>query len=143
MKFVPMTSHTLPACARVFVSAFNGEPWKESWTEEIALERLGNYLACPTFFGLVLEEEGEVIAFLCGQHEPYYDAPRFYIQEFCCVRPGGGVGTRLLEEAEGQLRARGVRNFYLMTSRGERTEGYYSRRGYRTMEETVWMIKEG
>ena len=125
----------------VFLDAFRGEPWNEPWTQETAGNRLSQFMSTESFFGLTLEEEGEVIAFVLGQYEQYYDGPRFYIQEFCCARPGRGLGTKLLTELERRLKAQEVVRTYLMTIHGDATEGYYQRRGYVTDPENIWMYK--
>ena len=127
--------------AQVFLTAFWGEPWNEPWTQETAEKRLRQFMSTGSFFGLELEEDGEVIAFVLGQHEQYYDGPRFYIQEFCCARQGSGYGTKLLVELERRLKEQGVVRTYLMTIHGDATEGYYHRRGYVTDPENIWMYK--
>ena len=141
MKIVPMERERLDKYVVVFLEALRGEPWNEPWTEEQAADRLSRFWNTGSAVGLALEEDGEILAFVLGQYEPYYDGLRFYIQEFCCARPGGGYGTRLLEELERRLKQEGVVRTYLMTIHGETTEGYYQRRGYVTDPEAIWMYK--
>jgi GNAT superfamily N-acetyltransferase len=131
----------LERCVPVFLKAFCGAPWNEPWTEETTRVRLRQFMNTETFFGLVLEEESVVKAFILGQYEQYYDGLRFYIQEFCCGEQGRGYGTTLLTELESQLRVQGVVRTYLMTIHGEATEGYYQRRGYITDGDAVWMYQ--
>ena len=126
----------------VFLKAFRGEPWNEPWTQEAAVKRLEQFMGTGSFFGLALEEDDEIIAFVLGQYEQYYDGLRFYIQEFCCARQGSGYGTKLLSELENRLREQGVVRTYLMTIRGDATEGYYQRRGYTTDGDAVWMYRK-
>ena len=136
-----MKTEDLERCVPVFLKAFCGEPWNEPWTEETASARLSRFMATETFYGLVLEADGEIKAFILGQFEPYYDGLRFYIQEFCCAEPGRGYGTMLLTELENRLKEQGVVRAYLMTIHGDTTEGYYQRRGYVTDPENIWMYK--
>ena len=141
MTFSDMSRERLDRYVRVFLKAFGGEPWNEPWTEDTASKRLSQFMDTGSFFGLELEEDGEVVAFILGQHESYYDGPRFYIQEFCCGKQGGGYGTRLLTELEDRLREQDVVRTYLMTIHGDATEGYYQRRGYVTDPDNIWMYK--
>ena len=136
-----MSRETPERYVGTFLKAFGGDPWNEPWTQETAEKRLRQFMGTGSFFGLALEEEGEVIAFVLGQHESYYDGPRFYIQEFCCARQGSGYGTKLLAELERRLKEQGVVRTYLMTIHGDATEGYYQRRGYVTDPENIWMYK--
>lgn len=143
MKIVPMRRELLNEYVEVFLKAFGGEPWNEPWTKERASMRLSQFMDTASAYGLAVEEEGKVVAFILGQHEAYYDGPRFYIQEFCCARQGGGLGSKLMAELEARLRERGVVRIYLMTIHGDATEGYYNRRGYVTDPDNIWMYKTG
>ena len=136
-----MTREGIQDYVRVFIKAFGGEPWNEPWTQEQATTRLQGFMNTALSFGLTAEENGQIVAFILGQFEPYYDGLRFYIQEFCCARPGSGIGTALLAELERQLKQAGVVRTYLMTIRGDSTEGYYQRRGYVTDPDNIWMYK--
>ena len=141
MTFEKMTLERMQDYVRVFIKAFGGEPWNEPWTQAQASARLQGFLNTSLSFGLAAEENGQIMAFILGQFEPYYDGLRFYIQEFCCARAGGGVGTVLLTELERRLKAEGVVRTYLMTIHGDATEGYYQRRGYITDPDNIWMYK--
>lgn len=142
MSIRVMDREDIPRCAQLFCSAFNAEPWNDHWTDETATRRLTQFLDTPTSYGLVMEEDGVPIAFILGQREQYYDGPRFYIQEFCCARRGGGYGSGLLAELERRMKDEGVVRLYLMTIHGDATEGYYRKRAYTTDSETIWMYKK-
>ena len=141
MTFEQMNQSRMQDYVRVFLKAFGGAPWNEPWTCEQARMRLESFLNTPSAYGLSAEVDGEVVGFILGQFEPYYDGLRFYIQEFCCARQGGGIGTALLDELERQLKEKGVVRTYLMTIHGDSTEGYYHRRGYVTDPDNIWMYK--
>ena len=141
MNITPMRREALNDYVNVFLQAFAGEPWNEPWTRETAFKRLSQFMETASAYGLALEEDGQVIAFILGQYEQYYDGMRFYIQEFCCARRGGGLGSKLMAELERQLKEQGVVRTYLMTIHGDATEGYYNRRGYITDPDNIWMYK--
>ncbi len=142
MTFREMDRERLEEYVRVFLTAFGGAPWNEPWTAETASRRLDGYLNTGSAYGLELREDDEIVAFILGQYEPYYDGLRFCAQEFCCARRGGGYGTKLLGTLEERLREQGIVRVCLMTIHGEATEGYYGRRGYTTDEDTIWMYKK-
>lgn len=141
MTFEKMTRNRMKEYVRVFIAAFGGEPWNEPWTPEQVVGRLERFMDPFTHYGLAAEENGQIVGFILGQFEQYYDGLRFYIQEFCCARPGSGIGTALLEELERELKEEGVVRTYLMTIHGDATEGYYQRRGYVTDPDNIWMYK--
>lgn len=141
MEIRTMERSRLAEYVRVFLGAFTAPPWNEPWTAEQAAQRLEQFLQPAAAFGLELQEDGEVIAFLLGRYEAYYDGPRFFIEEFCCARRGGGYGSKLLAELEERLEKQGVSRIYLMTIHGEETEGYYRRRGYCTDQDNIYMYK--
>ena len=142
MQIIPMEPSEMPRYVQIFRDAFRQEPWKEDWSEEDAARRLSGFMSTGTFYGLSLVEDGESVGFILGQFEPFFDGMRFYIQEFCCAKRGGGYGTALMAELERQLKARGVMRTDLLTVHGELTEGFYARRGYQAEPVSVWMYKK-
>ena len=100
--------------AELFVSVFNAEPWNDSWTKETAQIRIENK------------------GIIWGQKEQYYDGTHFQIQEFCVKtsEQNKGYGNAMLKALEKALSEIGVKNIYLITSKGAKTEGYYSKRGF-------------
>ena len=141
MLIETMTCDRMDEYVGVFIKAFGGDPWNEPWTREQAEARLRVFMDTATSSGLSAEADGQVVGFILGQFEPYYDGMRFYIQEFCCSRQGSGIGTRLLSGLEQRLKEKGVVRTYLMTIHGDATEGYYQRRGYTTDPDNIWMYK--
>ena len=65
----------------------------------------------------------------------------FQIQEFCVrtEHQQSGCGSRLLSALKDELNAIGVVNIYLITQRGESTEGYYKRRGFTASDKMIVM----
>ena len=141
MLIETMTCDRMDEYVGAFIKAFGGDPWNEPWTREQAEARLRGFMDTTTSYGLAAEENDQIVSFILGQFEPYYDGLRFYIQEFCCAQQGSGIGTALLSELEQRLKKKGVVRTYLMTIHGDATEGYYQRRGYTTDPDNIWMYK--
>lgn len=144
MTFEDMDIAEVRAYAELFVSVFNSPPWNDRWTMLTAKLRLGELITTGTFVGKAAYENGQLLGIILGQKEHFFDGVRFQIQEFC-VRPEhqqSGCGSRLLSALREELNAVGVTKIYLITQRGEDTEGYYKRRGFQTSDNMIVMSED-
>ncbi len=125
----------------LFVSVFNSEPWNDLWTKETARIRIENMMKTNTFVGKSIYCDDDLKGIIWGQKEQYYNGVHFQIQEFCVKtsEQRKGYGTALLRALKASLFEAGISNIYLITSKGERTEGYYSKRGFTTSEYMILM----
>ena len=125
----------------LFVSVFNSEPWNDSWTIETAQIRIENMMKTNTFVGKAIFCDDDLKGIIWGQKEQYYNGIHFQIQEFCVKisEQRKGYGKTLLRALKASLSEAGINNIYLITSKGERTEGYYSKRGFTTSEYMILM----
>ena len=133
----------LHECAELLVSAFNTEPWNDSYTPDTAKRQLAWHLEVPGCLGLVSVKDG-IVAFFIGYREPTDVGDVFHLSIFC-VRPDmqrTGVGTRLLRHLEERLRQTGVRTVYLGTRRGTPAEAFYAKHGYGVNEEDIEMSRD-
>lgn len=131
MQIVPFQPKHLDPCARAFVATYNQKPWQEQWTFETARKRLLDILQTPGFLGLVYLDE-EILGFVAGYCEQWYDSQRFYLKEFCVipVKQRQGIGTRLLRHLEGRLKQMNINCLYLLTLAQEQLEMFYLAQGY-------------
>lgn len=136
-----MSLDCLPEYAELFVSVFNSEPWNDSWTKETAVTRIENMMNTNTFIGKAIYCENDLKGIIWGQKEQYYNGVHFQIQEFCVknTEQNKGYGKKLLQELKDELSAAGITNIYLITSKGERTEGFYAKRGFVTSDYMILM----
>ena len=127
--------------AELFVSVFNSEPWNDSWTKETAIIRIENMMRTNTFIGKAIYFEDNLKGIIWGQKEQYYNGMHFQIQEFCVktAEQNKGYGSALLQALENELSEIGIVNIYLITSKGKKTEDYYSRRGFVTSDQMILM----
>lgn len=144
MTFEDMDIADVRAYAELFVSVFNAPPWNDRWTILTAKLRLGELISTGTFVGKAAYEDGQLLGIILGQKEHFYDGVHFQIQEFCVRTENqhNGCGTRLLSALKDELNAIGVVNIYLITQRGESTEGYYRRRGFDTSYNMIVMSEK-
>lgn len=141
VEIVDMNLSHLIEYAELFVAVFNSEPWNDSWTKETAIIRIENMMKTATFIGKAIYCENDLKGIIWGQKEQYYNGIHFQIQEFCVKKTeqNKGYGKALLQALKTELSAIGVTNIYLITSKGERTEGYYTKRGFITSNYMILM----
>lgn len=93
----------------------------------------------PDLF-LIAEEDGQVIGTIIGG----YDGRRGLLYHLAVAFPfrGRGVGTRLMDEVETRLRAKGCIRCYLMvlSDNGEAIQ-YYENHGWNNMENVLTYAK--
>ncbi|MBR6874507.1 MAG: GNAT family N-acetyltransferase [Ruminococcus sp.] len=136
-----MELSSLPEYAELFKSVFNADPWNDAWTTDTAALRIENMMRTNTFAGLALYSGGELKGIIFGQKEQYFNGIHFQIQEFCVrtSEQGRGYGKALLDGLKKRLSDMGAVNIFLITARGERTEGYYQRQGFVTSDYMILM----
>jgi len=97
-----------------------------------APEEIRKKLARDPDLFLVAEEDGQIIGTVIGG----YDGRRgllYHLAVSASFR-GRGVGTRLMDEIESRLRAKGCLRCYLMVVAGnEEARRYYEKRGWENM----------
>jgi GNAT superfamily N-acetyltransferase len=144
MEFAELNEALCPLLAKHYVETYNAPPWNDRWTEALALERLGEMMDCRGAFGLVgYDDRGQFAGAVVGSAETFFNGRQFFVKEFfvSLTLQGQGIGSLLLAELEKRLATRGIAEIYLMTSKGERTEGFYQRRGFQTWDSMVLMGK--
>ena len=133
----------LDDCAHLFMTAFNAEPWNDSYTLDTARKQLAWTLEVPGCVGFVSINDG-VVAFALGYREPTDVGDVFHLSIFC-VRPDvhrTGVGTKLLRHLEDRLRQIGVNTVYLGTHKGTPAEAFYRKHGYTVSDEEIEMSRD-
>lgn len=140
-KIINMTLANIDEYAELFVSVFNSEPWNDSWTKNTASIRIENMMKTNTFVGKAIYFENDLKGIIFGQKEQYYNGIHFQIQEFCVKssEQNKGYGKALLQVLKKELSEIGVTNIYLITSKGEKTEGYYHKRDFITSDSMILM----
>ena len=141
VEIIDMNTVHLDEYAELYAAVFNSEPWNDSWTKETAVIRIENMMKTNTFIGKAIYCKDDLKGMIWGQKEQFFNGIHFQIQEFCVKtsEQSKGYGKALLQALKEELSAIGVTNTYLITSKGERTEGYYAKRGFITSDYMVLM----
>ncbi len=145
MKFVEIEKNHYPLLAKHYVEIYNAPPWNDQWTETLAIEKLDEMMDCRGAFGLICFDDNDRFAgAILGNPEVYFDCKQFFIKDFfvSVVLQGQGIGTLLMAEFEKRLADKGIDKVYLFTSKGEQTEDFYKKRGFRTWSGMVLMGKD-
>jgi aminoglycoside 6'-N-acetyltransferase I len=144
MKFVELEKSLYPLLAKHYVETYNAPPWNDQWTVELALEKFDEMMDCRGSFGLVCyDDDDNFSGVILGNPELYFNCKQFFIKDFFVPLSlqGKGIGSLLMAEFEKRLSAMGIDKVYLFTSKGERTEGFYKKRGFNTWGGMVLMGK--
>lgn len=138
------TQDDLRGAAELFCRTFAAEPWNESWTDELAENRVRDLMSAPQSVGYVSEDNGKLNAFLCGRKLTYLNGTEYVIDEFC-VSPETqrkGIGTAVLAYAAAELSGESVVAMALMTTRGFPSEKFYIKNGFEGNNDMVFMYRK-
>ena len=144
MVFKDMTKDDIRELSQLYVKAFNSPPWNDKWSEEDVIIRLSQMIENKGFYGIKCYKNNKLIGMILGQSEHYYDGTHFEIKEFCVdnSESGKGIGSLILDNFIDILKKKGISKVFLLTSRAIKTEGFYKKNGFKSIEDMVMMSKE-
>lgn len=113
------------------------------WTVETAGKRIRQVLGMDGGWGLILEENGEVLGFVMGYFKQYDDLVSFILEEIVVERghQGKGLGTALLAETERRVQSLGAAGVELSAVNDEMHAHFYGKAGYRSAKNFVPKVK--
>ena len=127
----------------VFCSAFAAEPWNENWTQQLAETRISELTGTPISAGFVYDEQGSILAVAAGRVCTYLYGKEYVIDEFCvsAEMQGKGIGSRLMQRIEQEMRAAGCVGIVLQTTRGYPSERFYLKNGFQRNPDMITMYR--
>ncbi|MBR3045811.1 MAG: GNAT family N-acetyltransferase [Oscillospiraceae bacterium] len=133
----------LQGCGAVFCSAFAAEPWNENWTQQLAETRISELTGTPISAGFVYDEQGSILAVAAGRVCTYLYGKEYVIDEFCvsAEMQGKGIGSRLMQRIEQEMRAAGCVGIVLQTTRGYPSERFYLKNGFQRNPDMITMYR--
>ncbi|MEM6836956.1 MAG: GNAT family N-acetyltransferase [Cyanobacteria bacterium P01_C01_bin.120] len=143
IKLKPIEHGHLKECADLFTAVFSHPPWDETWSQEIALERLKNCYDTPGSYGIVAIAEDKVFGFAIGHVEAWYENRHFYLKEMC-VHPTNqrsGTGTKIMDRLHQTLSSKGVSMIYLLTARESSAAAFYENCGFSNSSRMTMLFK--
>ena len=134
----------LPEMAELYSSAFKGEPWNDEWSDTFQLneyvkEISGGYRALN--YGLLID--GKLAAMSLGMMRHWWEGTNYNIEEFC-VSPemqGQGVGSRLMQLVENDIREKGLAGIFLQTDNDKPSYRFYMKNGFKELNSHVSFYK--
>ena len=134
----------IPCLARCYMETYNISPWNDEWTLESAAKKLDEMINCRDSYGLAcFDKDCNIIGMIVGSCETYYNCRQFFIKDFFVIPSvqGKGIGSLLMGKLESHLKNMGIDKVYLFTSRTDKTESYYQKRGFKSWNGMVLMGK--
>jgi len=144
MFYQEIADKHIPNLAELYIQTYNAPPWNDQWTIPLATQKLDEMINTSNSFGLVCYgDDNNILGMIVGVCKTWYSGKEFFVDDFFVIpsRQGKGIGTLLIKELESRLNSKGVDRIYLFTSRGDKTEGYYKKRGYKSWDSLVIMGK--
>jgi len=132
------------ACRDLLIEAFNGEPWHDIWTDEMAGDCLREIIENKRFFGFTLWEDGALAGAVFCHAWTYWRGGQAYVDELF-IAPGcqrKGYGGLLMEAVEAYAKKQGQVSVTLLTNREYPSFGFFEGRGFRQSAYMVHMYKK-
>ncbi len=146
VEFGEATDDDVAAVVALVQAAYRGEPSRRGWTTEADLiegqrvdaAMVAEVLADPDAVVLTARDDGRLVACCELRHRPEQAEVHFGMFAVEPTTQGGGLGRRVLTEAERTARDRWRAERMVMTVLEVRTEllAWYERRGYAPTGET-------
>lgn len=144
LQIIPMDRSMLPACVDLFIDTFTKEPWNDVYeSREQVVTFFENYMNDNYFIGYVVKDKEEIVALSMGAKKPWIHGMEYYIDQFCVSEShqGTGVGSRLMEYIEADIKSKGMDGMILTTDRGFPSEKFYIKQGFKAMNEIIFLAK--
>ena len=139
----PYQKDDLLGCIQTLIAAYNGEPWRNHWTEETAARYLNEFAASPDFVGWVAMDEDQLAGALFGRRKTWWTQDELFVDELF-VHPkaqGKGHGKHLLQAAEENCRKNGLAGVTLLTNRFMPAMAFYKQNGYELNDHVAFLYK--
>lgn len=137
------TPEDTAACVPALMSAYNGPPWENHWSEATALGYLGELAAAPRALGWVDERDGRIAGALFAHERTWWTRDEIFVDELFVHRDfqGQGIGRALLRSAEAHCAENGLAGVTLLTDRNMPAMGFYRSGGYTSAGHVVFLYK--
>lgn len=123
----PDISKVVPLYMNYYNTQENGQ-----WTEQTTFKRIHQVFSREDSYCLVLEENGEIIAFAMGYFEQFDDCVTYDLVEIVVAshRQHQGIGTKFMAELEQRVKEKGALLIQLLAVNDEFHQHFYGKLGY-------------
>ncbi len=139
----PYESGDLSGCVQLLMAAYNGEPWRNHWTEDTAARYLQEFAEYKRFLGWVALQDGRLVGALFGRRKVWWTQDELFVDELF-VHPdhqGKGHGKRLLQAAETHCINTGLAGVTLLTDRNMPAMAFYKQNKYELADHVTFLYK--
>ncbi len=139
----PYENNDLSGCVQMLMAAYNGEPWRNHWTEDTGSRYLLEFAASPHFVGWVALDHDQLAGALFGRRKTWWTQDELYVDELF-VHPdfqGKGHGKQLLHAAEEHCVKNGLAGVTLLTDKNMPANAFYEQNGYATADHVIFLYK--
>lgn len=134
-------SDDFDGCTNLFIQVFSQAPWNDVWSLERAKLYLRDIVMLPNFYGVVAQNESEIIGMCWGHIKRWWVRDEFFVDEMCVIseRQGQGIGQQIMQYAKQKLGELGVSELTLLTARDSAAERFYQKQGFVVLNNLVFM----
>lgn len=133
----------ISACAKVYMSAYEGEPWNEVY-EVVEVEKyISAYMNSDTKCCFVLVDGEKIVGVALGFIVPSIDGPFFRVEDFCvgASMQRNGYGSVFMDLLSKEVANMGCDSVLLGTQKGFPSHLFYVKNGFLEVE-SVLLYKE-
>ncbi len=132
----------IPAILPLYISYYNNQEGS-CWNEDTAGKRIHQVLSMEDGFGLVLEEENQILGFAMGYFKQYDDIIGYTLEEIVIAyeHQNKGLGSMLLRQLEQQVKKKGAACVELQAVNDNMHQRYYGKAGYHDAQNFVMKVK--
>ncbi|MGN2338458.1 GNAT family N-acetyltransferase [Clostridium cagae] len=143
MEILRINENDIEACAKIFVEAFNTEPWNDNWNIESAYRRLHDIYKSPNFLGVKYTENNEIFGALFGNCEEWFEGRQFNIKEVFVSKKiqGKNIGSKLINSAENEVKKLGV-DFMFLSTQNNNLKNFYLKHNFKETNSLCIMSKK-
>ncbi|MBZ9690768.1 GNAT family N-acetyltransferase [Clostridium sp. M14] len=143
MEILRIKENDIEACAKIFVEAFNTEPWNDNWNIESAYRRLHDIYKSPNFLGVKYTENNEIFGALFGNCEEWFEGRQFNIKEVFVSKKiqGKNIGSKLINSAENEVKKLGV-DFMFLSTQNNNLKNFYLKHDFEETNSLCIMSKK-
>jgi predicted N-acetyltransferase YhbS len=142
MEYKALSYENINEIIPLYIDYYNGNEGGE-WTEATVRKRIRQVLSRDDSFGLVLEDNCNLIAFAMGYFEQFDDGTTYNLVEIVVSQEyqNRGIGSKLMLELEKQVKEMGAMLISLQAVNDDSHDRFYGRLGYGNCKNFVIKIK--
>ena len=137
-----MTEEDIERVIPLYIEYYN-EKENGEWTEQTTYKRIHQVLGREDSYCLLLEDDGEIIAFAMGYFEQYDDCFAYDLIEIVVTvgHQNKGIGTEFMRELEAGAKEQGAMLIQLSAVNDALHEHFYGKLGYQNASNLVLKTK--